>query len=170
MRNLFSLSYLIVGGFLGYAAYRSIIRRFGSTPIGRLSAHIVALLSYGLGIGAMMAFYNDGWHRGPGYTYETRSTLPESLVLGAIIGLVAGIFLFFQGERKRKVSPELENGIESEFPADYVAEIVAAEATASVEERQQMAAHVQSRAAKSGQPLPEELIDFVERNSGRLTG
>jgi H+/Cl- antiporter ClcA len=169
MRNLFSLLYVVVGAFLGYAAYQSIMRRYGSQRFGRLSAHLLALLFYGLGMGAMLAFYSEGWHRSPGHAYETRSSLSESLVLGGAIGLVAGAFLFLQSERRRKSSSEPDSQNDSEFPSDYVAAIIDAEANASVAERQQMAAYLQQRATKSGEPLPQELEAFVKRNNALIS-
>jgi hypothetical protein len=174
VRNLLALAYLVLGGYWAYALHTRLFRAYGKTRLGRFVAYVPAALCFGLGVGVMGALWDGGWHRvrGPGYYYNSRTTLEEGLVIGLVLGLIAGGMFFLQSERKGGQLFLDDGPAMPEFPPEYVQEVLAAEPRASTREKANTARFLQKRSRKTGQPLPPELVAFVERNTASrgLTG
>ena len=137
----------------------------GDRRLGRLAAYLIGAQCYFLGLGMMEAFANDGWLRSRRTGSWMRTSLAEGLLLGAILGLVAGVAFFIRNERR---GPPFARAVERqvEFPPSYITEILAAEAVAPPADRRKMAGFLTERARKTGQSLPPELAAFVERTRG----
>jgi hypothetical protein len=126
-------------------------------------------MCYGLGIGLLGSFAGDGWHR-TRYGEWVHMGLLEGIALGGVLGLLGGIVLFIRNELR---GPPYVRAPEQtpQFPPSYVEGILAVEPTAPLSDRRKMAQHLLKRSTRTGQPLPQELVAFVERANAdpRLT-
>lgn len=172
VRNLFGVSWLLMGAGWGFWSYRQIARRYGRRAVGRFAANSALMTGYLAGLGGLFVLWNGGrgggtWSRGS-YVEPYQWQWTGALALAVVGGPVIGALLTWM---RRPSSYRFDVPSSTPFiDEEEMQEILEVETHAGPEECRHLAEDLVEESRLRQQPLQAELEAFVRRHlPGRLT-
>ena len=162
LSNTLALGALVLGLLAANYAPGAVRRRWGGHALGRFAADWAGALCYALGVGALLVLWNGGRSRYRGGWQ--RWDWPSALAIGVALATLWAVVEAVRRERHGATGAATPPPRPSEFPPNYVRELLDAERRAPAEDCRKMARALEKRSRKAGEPLPPELRAFVERH------